>query len=105
MAKCREVPTAVIAAVRRTGGYGILTWRCLAHSGLMLAARITLAHFSVSSEMSLPKSAGEPGSVLAPSSAIRDLILGSVRAALISWLSLSTISVGIFFGAATPNHE
>ena len=27
---------------------------------LMLAARITLAHFSVSSAMSLPKSAGEP---------------------------------------------
>jgi len=26
----------------------------------MLAARITLAHFSVSSAMSLPKSAGEP---------------------------------------------
>jgi hypothetical protein len=30
------------------------------HSGLMLAARITLAHFSMSSAMSLPKSAGEP---------------------------------------------
>ena len=30
------------------------------HSGLMLAARITLPHFSVSSAMSLPKSAGEP---------------------------------------------
>jgi hypothetical protein len=29
-------------------------------STLMLAARITLAHFSVSSRMSLPKSAGEP---------------------------------------------
>src|SRR5262245_13265602 len=65
----------------------------------------TLPHFSVSSAISLPKSVGEPGSVLAPSSAIRDLILRSARAALISWLSLSTISVGIFFGAATPNHE
>ena len=30
------------------------------HSGLMLAARITLAHLSVSSAMSPPKSAGEP---------------------------------------------
>jgi hypothetical protein len=29
---------------------------------LMLAVRITLPHFSVSSAMSLPKSAGEPGS-------------------------------------------
>jgi hypothetical protein len=31
-----------------------------AYSGLMLAARITLPHFSVSSAKSLPKSAGEP---------------------------------------------
>ena len=30
------------------------------HSALMLAARMTLPHFSVSSAMSLPKSAGEP---------------------------------------------
>ena len=30
------------------------------HSALMPAARITLPHFSVSSAMSLPKSAGEP---------------------------------------------
>jgi hypothetical protein len=29
------------------------------HSGLMLAARITLRHFSVSSAMSLPNSAGD----------------------------------------------
>ena len=35
------------------------------HSGLMLAARITLPHFSVSSAMSLPKSAGEPASTVA----------------------------------------
>jgi hypothetical protein len=28
------------------GVYGIFTWARLAHSGLMLAARITLAHFS-----------------------------------------------------------
>ena len=34
------------------------------HSGLMLAARITLPHFSVSAAMSLPKSAGEPGSTV-----------------------------------------
>src|SRR5262245_38696444 len=35
-------------------------------SGLMLAARITLPHFSASSLMSLPKSAGEPASAAAP---------------------------------------
>jgi len=33
----------------------------------MLAARITLPHFSVSSAMSLPKSAGEPASTVRPS--------------------------------------
>jgi hypothetical protein len=41
-----------------TGFYGISVEAD--HSGLMLAARTTLAHFSVSSAMSLPKSAGEP---------------------------------------------
>ena len=40
------------------GRYG--TCRDADYSGLMLAARITLPHFSVSSAMSLPKSAGEP---------------------------------------------
>src|SRR5262249_43276280 len=40
------------------------------HSGLMLAARITLPHFSTSSAMSLPKSAGEPGGSVPPGPAI-----------------------------------
>src|SRR6266508_2990972 len=68
------------------------------HSGLMLAARITLPHFSVSSAMSLLKSAGEPTNAVPPSSASRALILGSARPALISWLSLPMISVGVFLG-------
>src|SRR6476619_3231822 len=71
-------------------------------SGLMLAARITLLHFSVSSAMSFPKSAGEPGSGVPPRSTSRALIVGSARAALISLLSVSTISAGVFFGVATP---
>jgi hypothetical protein len=66
-------------------------------SGLMLAARITLLHFSVSSAMSFPKSAGEPGSGVPPRSTSRALIVGSARAALISLLSVSTISAGVFF--------
>jgi hypothetical protein len=41
------------------------------YSGLMLAARITLPHFSVSSAMSLPKSAGVIGIGKAPRSARR----------------------------------
>src|SRR5262245_23462922 len=44
----------------------------------------TLAHFSVSLAKSLAKSAGEPGSGVPPSSAIRAFILGSVTAALSS---------------------
>ena len=36
-------------------------------SGLILAVRITLPHFSVSSPISFPKSAGEPASRGAPS--------------------------------------
>ena len=62
----------------------------------------TLPHFSVSSAMSFPKSAGETASAMPPRSASRALILGSARAALISLLSLSTISAGVFFGAPTP---
>jgi hypothetical protein len=43
--------------------------RLVDHSGLMLAARITLPHFSVSSAMSLPNSAGESSSTSPPRSA------------------------------------
>ena len=58
------------------------------YSSLMLAAQITLPHFLVSSPMNLPNSFGEVGNAVAPSSAIRALILGSPSAALISLLSL-----------------
>src|SRR5206468_9742118 len=74
------------------------------YSGLMLADRITLPHLSVSSAMSLPKSLGDPGSAVPPKSASRALILGSARPRLISLLSLSTISLGVFLGATTLNH-
>src|SRR5262245_26265527 len=65
----------------------------------MLRVRITLPHFSVSSSMSLPKSAGEYASTSPPRSASRAFILGSARAALTSVLSLSTISAGVAFCA------
>src|SRR5262249_3091930 len=71
-------------------------------SALTPANFTTLADFSVSSAMNFPKSAGEPGRAVAPNSASRAFILGSARAALISLLSLSTISTGVFFGAPTP---
>src|ERR1022692_1642324 len=77
----------------------------LDHSALAPENLTTLAHFSVSSAMSLPKSVGEPGSTVPPRSSSRPLILGSARAALISLLSFSMISAGVFFGTPTPNHE
>ena len=52
--------------------------------------------------MSLPKSAGEPGSAVAPHSASRAFVLGSARAALTSMLSLSTNSTGVLRGAPMP---
>src|SRR6266480_629328 len=89
------------ALVSRNGRYGMCSRAD--HSGLMLAARMTLTHFSISSAMSLPKSAGESESAVAPKSASCALILGSARAALISLLSLSTISAGVLLGAPMPN--
>src|SRR3989442_1145911 len=74
------------------------------HPGLMPANLVTLAHFSVSSATNLPKSAGVIGIGLASKSANRPFIVGSARAALISLLSFSTISAGVFLGAPTPYH-
>jgi hypothetical protein len=74
------------------------------YSGLRPENLTTLAHFSVSSAMSLPNSTVDPASTVLPRSAIRAFILGSARAALISLLSLSTISAGVFFGTARPYH-
>src|ERR1043166_6035879 len=72
------------------------------HSALMLAARITLPHFSVSSSISFRKSAGEPARIMPPRSVSWALSFGSARPALISVLSLSTISPDVFPGAPTP---
>src|SRR5215471_11497870 len=72
------------------------------HSGLMWAARITFPHFSVSSVMSVLKSADEPPRIIPPRSTSCVFSLGSARPALISLLSLSTISAGVFAGAPKP---
>src|SRR5215471_861645 len=73
-------------------------------SGLMLAARITLPHFSVSSAMSLPNSAGVIGVGSTPTSKSRAFSFVSARPALTSLLSLSTMSGGVLLGAPTPYH-
>src|SRR5262249_3887786 len=62
----------------------------------------TMPHFSISCPTSFPKSADEPGITVLAKSAKRAFILGSARPALISLLSLPTISLGVFFGAAMP---
>src|SRR5262249_56797232 len=63
----------------------------------------TFAHFCVSSEMKVPKSADDPVSIMPPSSVGLAFSLGSARPALISLLSLSMTSAGGFFGAPTPD--
>src|SRR3954466_1227758 len=65
-------------------------------SGLAPENLTTLPHFSVSSAMSFLKSAGEPASTAPARSASRAFILGSARPALISWLSFSITSAGVF---------
>src|SRR6202022_1689113 len=71
-------------------------------SALIPENLMTLAHFSVSSAISFPKSAGDPGSTVAPRSANRAPILGSARATLITLLSLSMMAVGVPLGTPTP---
>ena len=82
---CRHLPNGRLWNVGAT---------MTAYSALMLAARITLPHFSVSSAMSLSKSAGEPASAMPPRSARCTFNLRSARPALISLLSFSTTSAG-----------
>src|SRR5262245_36859540 len=86
----------------RNGRYGIFAQDRADQSTLMAASLITLDHFSVYAPMNVRNSAGEPASTVPPRSAIRAFVLGSVRAALISWLSLLMISTGVFLGAPTP---
>src|ERR1700730_3123205 len=95
----------------RNGSYGTSARIDRHQSALMPAARITLPHFSVSSAMSFPKSAGEPASNVLPlsgrrafdlGSESRPLNLGSASPALTALLSLPMISAGVFFGAPMP---
>src|SRR5262249_18116396 len=72
-------------------------------SALMLAARTTLPHFSVSSAMNFSNAAVEVGNTMLPRSANRAFMTGLASAALISLLSVPMISAGVFFGAPTPH--
>src|SRR5215468_696758 len=70
----------------------------------LLRAQMTLPHFSVSSAMSLLKSAGEPASAELPKSASCAWKLASARLALTCVFNLLMISAGVVLGAAMPYH-
>src|SRR5262249_41749000 len=86
-------------AIRCTG---FMECRAGDYSALMPANLTTLRHLSVSSAMNFPKSVGEPVNIAAPRSVRRFFMLESTRAALISLLSFSTISVGVALGTTIP---
>src|SRR4029450_954473 len=64
------------------------------HSGFAPENLTTLPHLSISSATSFPKSAGEPGMTVPPSSARRALTAPSAKPAFISVLSLSIMWLG-----------
>src|SRR5215831_8116217 len=90
-----------IRGAKRYGTFGRV--RPSHHCALMLAARTTLPHFSVSSAMSLPKSAGEPASTVAPRLASLAWKLASARLALTCVFNVLMISAGVFLGATMPH--
>ena len=59
-----------------SGNYGTARGDARDQTGLMPANLITLAHFSVSSAMNLPNSAGDPGSTVLPRSATQFVRMG-----------------------------
>src|SRR5215470_7257575 len=101
---CFNLLRFTICQFNTTGCNDLYCLARLHHSAFTPENLTTLAHFSVSSAMSLPNSAGESASPTSPRSASRALILGSASAALISLLSLSMISSGVSRGAPTPYH-
>ena len=64
---------------------------------------MTFAHFSVSSAMNCPKSAGDPGMGTPVMSRSCAFSLESARPSLTALFSLSMIFTGTFFGTARPN--
>src|SRR5262249_41247905 len=96
------LPPLPLRAAGFSGRDGVGTLGSSGSLGFVPPDLTTLPHFSISSVMSLPKAAGEPGITVPPKSASRALSLESAKPTLISMLSLSTISLGVFLGAATP---
>src|SRR5262249_49112204 len=72
------------------------------YCALMLAPRITLPHFSVSSTMIFPHCAGLSGTVSLPRSANLALMPASLRPTFTSALSFAMMSAGVPRGAPNP---
>src|SRR3974377_1279325 len=102
----RNCPERAQYTIRRGRLNGIYATSVLdrRHSALRPVNFTTLAHLSVSSAISLLKSAGEPASGSPPMSANLAFIAVSEKAALISLLSLSVISTDVLVGAPMPYH-
>src|SRR5262245_45772373 len=96
-----DQPVIDLTVFRQSKCYEIL-WD---QSGFAPENLTTFAHLSVSSLRSFANPAGESASAVPPSTASRCLTCASASAALISLLSRSTITAGVFLGATTPNHE
>src|SRR5262245_43815219 len=99
---CSAANWSLFDCPRRGAGCRRHLEKSLHQSALAPENFTTFAHFCVSSEMNVPKSADEPVSIMPPSSVSLVFSLGAARPALISLLSLSMISAGVFFGAPTP---
>src|SRR5580692_9831231 len=76
---------------------------CDNYSILILADRMTLAHFSVSLAISSPNCADVMDSGRRPKPTRRARVSGSATMALISLFSLSTMAAGVAAGAQMPN--
>src|SRR5262249_51884094 len=90
--------------VSRNGRYGIFRLGGVDQSALMLASRISLPHFSVSSAISRLNSPDVIDIGSTPKLASRTFMIESAGMALISLLSLSIPSAGVSFGAPPPYH-
>src|SRR5262245_11547332 len=80
-----------------------IRWPADDHPGFAPENLTTLPHFSVSSAMSLPKSATEPGSTMPPRSANRAFNLGSASPALIFAIELINDLGRRVFGGTEAN--
>src|SRR5262249_49525040 len=89
-------------AISRNGIYGICAASASASLRLDVGCQDHLAKFMVSSAISLAKSAGEPGSTVAPRLASRAWKLASARLALTCVFNLLMVSAGVFLGAPMP---